>query len=158
MDLTGMNDIAGCRLIFNSIEELFSYRNDFNNKRKNDKRFYRCNDENKYDFITSPRDTGYRGIHDIYKEISCDNNIQAKIEIQYRTLAQHSWATALEIWDETHKKGAKFGLEDPLIQKLFSLYSELLWRFYDNAEKQVLNKFDISDEELYKSIRDMEKN
>lgn len=157
MDLTRMNDIAGCRLIFTSIEDLNSYRNEFNKKFANDKIFHKYNDDEKYNFIDKPRDTGYRGIHDVYEEISKGNNIKAKIEIQYRTTTQHSWATALEIWDQDHKNGAKFGLENTNVQKLFSLYSELLWRFHDCNDQKHRNKINISDEDLYKTIRNMER-
>lgn len=152
MDLSRMHDIAGCRLIFLTLNNLVEYRTKFLEKSKKNNHYVRLYDDNRYDYIAHPRDTGYRSIHDVYEEVT-DDSIKAKIEVQYRTLAQHSWATALEIWDQSHAKGAKFGLEDPEIQGLFRLYSELLWRFTDwDGTPGTREKNNLTDEELYNAI------
>lgn len=152
MDLSRMNDIAGCRLIFLTIDDLQTYRTKFIDRLQNNTHFSKLYDNSQYDYIAKPRSTGYRSIHDVYEEIS-DDVVKAKIEVQYRTFTQHSWATALEIWDQMHLRGAKFGLEDPGIQRLFGLYSELLWRFCDCKYVEERNKITISDEALYDEIR-----
>lgn len=53
-----MDDVAGCRLIFRSIKELYGFREDFHKARFKHKR---KNDADKYDYIKSPEPTGYRG-------------------------------------------------------------------------------------------------
>ncbi len=63
MQLTRMDDVAGCRLIFPNAEELYAFRHNlhgahFNHQLKNQ--------PDKYDYIKRPKDTGYRGIHDVY--------------------------------------------------------------------------------------------
>lgn len=156
MDLSRMNDVAGCRLIFSSLRDLYAYRKKFIDRLSGNRHFVRLYDDARYDYIAHPRNTGYRGIHDVYEENSADN-IKAKIEVQYRTVAQHSWATALEIWDQSHSRGAKFGLEDSGIQGLFLLYSELLWRFIDCDVTQDRKKINMSDETLYDEIRKNER-
>lgn len=50
------------------------------------------------DYITHPKDTGYRGVHLVYKygsDKSADYR-DMRIEIQIRTMLQHAWATAVE--------------------------------------------------------------
>ena len=59
-----MDDIARCRLIFPGFDELYAFRAKlhkapFNHKLRND--------IDKYDYIKSPKKTGYRGIHDVYE-------------------------------------------------------------------------------------------
>lgn len=48
-----------------------------------------------------PKMDGYRGIHDVYEyDVRSDYGVMWNgllIEIQYRTLLQHSWATAVEV-------------------------------------------------------------
>ena len=132
MDLSRMNDVAGCRFIFQTQQELNAYRKEFIKRLERNKHFIRLH-AGQYDYSKSPSPTGYRGIHDVYEE-KTEDRVKAKIEVQYRTLTQHSWATSLEIWDQIHSNGvngAKFGRENPRIQNLFCLYSELLWRTFD---------------------------
>jgi len=59
-----MDDVAGCRMIFDSIPALDEFRAAFHKARFRHKR---KNDKDKYNYIKDPRSTGYRGIHDIYE-------------------------------------------------------------------------------------------
>jgi putative GTP pyrophosphokinase len=98
-DLASMHDLAGCRLIFKSVDDLQQFRADFHGTRATHLRV----DKGRYDYLSHPKATGYRGIHEVYQYRSSSeagsvyNNL--KIEIQYRTRAQHAWATAVEISD-----------------------------------------------------------
>src|SRR5450830_563024 len=87
MELSRMDDVAGCRLIFRSIEELYEFRESFHKARFNHKR---KNESDKYDYIKRPKQTGYRGIHDVYSyDVRSKNGDQYRgllLEIQYRTL------------------------------------------------------------------------
>jgi putative GTP pyrophosphokinase len=58
-----MDDVAGCRLIFPNIDELRAFRADVHRARF---RHQLRNSPEKYDYIEQPKDTGYRGIHDVY--------------------------------------------------------------------------------------------
>jgi ppGpp synthetase/RelA/SpoT-type nucleotidyltranferase len=51
-----------------------------------------------HDYIQSPKESGYRGVHLIYKYQSDKTDLyeDMRIEIQIRTLTQHAWATAVE--------------------------------------------------------------
>ena len=63
MQLSRMDDVAGCRLIFESIEQLYSFRDSVLAARF---RHEIRNEKDKYDYIKRPKLTGYRGIHDVY--------------------------------------------------------------------------------------------
>ncbi len=91
MALARMDDVAGCRLIFPSITALVKFRESMH---KANFRHSLRNHKDKYDYIASPKITGYRGVHDVYEY---DVNSKAGealrgllVEIQYRTLIQHS--------------------------------------------------------------------
>ena len=64
MQLSRMDDVAGCRLIFPTVEELRVFRAEFHDK----SRFKHSlkNDPDKYDYIAHPKESGYRGVHDVY--------------------------------------------------------------------------------------------
>ena len=154
MDLTRMNDIAGCRLIFPDVKMLDAYRELFLEQCEKLDHYVLRTKKSQYDYIRLPRETGYRGIHDVYEEC-CQDAIRAKIEVQYRTAVQHSWATALEIWDYSHCNGVKFGLECREVQDIFMYISELFWRYLDsNADDK---RIDVSSRVLYKKIVELDK-
>jgi len=65
MQLSRMDDVAGCRLIFKDVEELRQFREAFHNRSRFDHKLK--NDPDKYDYIAHPKESGYRGIHDVYE-------------------------------------------------------------------------------------------
>ena len=84
MQLSRMDDVAGCRLIFSSIRELHEFRSQFHEAHFD---HVRRNDLDKYDYIKHPKVTGYRGIHDVY-EYNVRSNVGKGlaglyVEIQY---------------------------------------------------------------------------
>ena len=99
MQLSRMDDVAGCRLIFQTVEELRRFRSEFHDK----SRFNHAlkNHPDKYDYIIRPKESGYRGIHDVYVyDVNSEVGRARKgllIELQYRTIYQHAWATCVEV-------------------------------------------------------------
>ena len=85
-----MQDLGGCRLIVESIGNVYQAINNF----KNSHTQYILKREN--DYIQNPKTSGYRSYHIVYKfqedkkEVYNDKNIL--IEIQFRTKLQHIWA------------------------------------------------------------------
>ena len=146
MNLSQMNDIAGCRLIFENTEALYEFRKNFHNSRL---RHDLKDNPDKYDYIKSPKDNGYRGVHDVYSY----NGTQHKgllIEIQYRTLVQHSWATAVEVMGFVTGNDLKSGQGDKKLLEIFCLASEILARTFEDkksflghlSDNEVVEMFD----------------
>jgi putative GTP pyrophosphokinase len=134
-DYGKMHDLAGCRLVFKSIVELEKYRRKLHGARF---KHIRTNGD-KYNYITSPKDTGYRGIHDVYSyQVTSEGGKKYNgllIEIQYRTVVQHAWATAVEISDLLNKSRVKFESgTDPQRERFFILASELLARHFEQLK------------------------
>lgn len=81
MKLANMHDIAGCRAVLQTVDEL----------RRVQARLVRNRPPIRvYDYIVSPRESGYRGVHVI---VTYNDR---KIEVQLRTQAMHDWAIAVE--------------------------------------------------------------
>lgn len=160
MQLSRMHDIAGCRLIFNNIEQLKEFRKDLHSSpwlkhvlRKKDETPY------PYDYMEHPHpdNSGYRGVHDIYhycarsgRDKSWDGLL---VEIQYRTKAQHSWATANEIAGTLTGNYSKFGRGDESQKEFFRLASEIISRTEENMTSCYPN---LTDEVLCKKFTQVE--
>lgn len=157
MQLARMDDVAGCRLIFSSISELHFFREQFHKARFNHKR---RNEADKYNYIKAPKSTGYRGIHDVYEydvnSASGKRLAGLYIEIQYRTLVQHAWATAVEVIGFITESQPKFQQGDSRYERAMAVASELLARaheqttgpFPDSSDRDVLEEFLCLDKEL----------
>jgi ppGpp synthetase/RelA/SpoT-type nucleotidyltranferase len=157
MQLARMDDIAGCRLIFPTIPALITFREELHRAKFN---HLRKNDASKYDYITSPTDRGYRGIHDIYeyralrKRSTVCNGLM--IELQYRTQLQHAWATAVEVVTQRTENEPKFNRGDPRHIRLFCLASEMLARVHEQhksclpelSDRQLAAEFEALDAEI----------
>ncbi|THV15356.1 RelA/SpoT domain-containing protein [Rhizobium rhizophilum] len=155
-DVTTMQDFAGCRLIFNDIEQLNVFR-DFLLSSKvldNVKHKLKHEDRNKYNYIEHPKISGYRGIHDVVLHFPRPHRKGDEtsepwqglmVEVQYRTRAQHAWATALEISDIVDRQRTKFGYGDDERGLFFAMASEIIARHYENLSRAFE---DVSDEEL----------
>lgn len=132
MQLARMDDVAGCRLIFRSIQELEFFRARFHTARFNHKL---KNDPGKYDYIRNPKASGYRGIHDVYeydvRSEAGKNLAGLYIEIQYRTLVQHAWATTVEVIGFITESQPKFQKGDYRYGQAMALASEILARAHE---------------------------
>lgn len=132
MHLARMDDVAGCRLIFQTLTDLHDFRAQFLRARFNHKH---RNELDRYDYIKNPKDTGYRGIHDVY-----EYNVKSEVgktlaglylEIQYRTLVQHAWATAVEVIGFVTQSQPKFQQGDKRFEQAMALASEILARAHE---------------------------
>lgn len=150
MQLARMDDVAGCRLIFPNTENLYAFRNNlhcanFNHELKND--------SEKYDYIKRPKSTGYRGIHDVYAyDVNSVHGRQYKgllIELQYRTVFQHAWATAVEVVGFITESQPKFQEGDQRYETALSLASEIIARTCENSNSC---HPDLNDAELTESF------
>jgi ppGpp synthetase/RelA/SpoT-type nucleotidyltranferase len=119
MQLGRMQDIGGCRAIMPDVSGVYKLLNGF----KGSKIKHILSNEK--DYINDPKESGYRGIHLIYKYKSKAkpqyNGLQ--VEVQIRSKLQHAWATAVETVGLFTKQSLKSsrGSEDWL--RFFSLVS-----------------------------------
>lgn len=157
MQLARMDDVAGCRLIFRNQKDLYAFRTSFHKAR-----FYhkRRNELDRYDYIKRPKETGYRGVHDIY-EYDVNSDVGKKLaglnlEVQYRTLIQHAWATAVEVIGFITESQPKFQQGDKRYEVAMALASEILARahegqvgpFPDMPDRELVKRFLAIDAEL----------
>ena len=129
MQLSRMDDVAGCRLIFRDIASLYEFRDALHQARfKHGLR----NEKERYDYIKRSKNTGYRGVHDIYEyDVRSKTGEKYKgllIELQYRTIYQHAWATCVEVVGFITESQPKFEQGDIRYQRILALASEIIAR------------------------------
>lgn len=135
MQLSRMHDIAGCRVIFPTIESLLAYRTSIHRARFSHKR--KASEEDRWNYLIHPKNSGYRGIHDVYE-------YKAKVsggapwdglalELQYRTQVQHAWSTAVEVASLITHSNPKFNQGSLELLDFFKASSEILARAFEGA-------------------------
>lgn len=144
MNLARMDDVAGFRLIFSDIKALYEFRKKFHSARFRHKLL---NSIDKYDYIKRPKPSGYRGIHDVYEyDVNSAAGRLLKgllVEVQYRTLIQHSWATAVEVIGFITENHPKFNQGDQRYQNAMALGSEIIARSYEDLKGPFPNMDDV---------------
>jgi ppGpp synthetase/RelA/SpoT-type nucleotidyltranferase len=115
--LTQMEDVAGCRAVVRSCRMVRRVARLYTKSRMKHQRLHIV------DYLTKPRDTGYRGIHLIYayQSNSKPQYNGLKIEVQLRSRPQHAWATAVETVEAFTAKGLKDGTANAQWQRFFAL-------------------------------------
>lgn len=152
VDASTMQDLGGCRLIFQDLQLLQDFRGFLETKTRAGHKL--LHDRSKYDYIAYPKETGYRGVHYVYSyEPTSLANAELKglkIELQLRTDVQHAWATSVEIADLV--LGARTKFEDGKGQygEFFRVASELLARKHEGMTGCMP---DLTDAELHAVFR-----
>lgn len=93
MQLARMQDIGGLRAIVGSVEQVRELENLYARIGGLSHEF-----KSKKDYIDDPKESGYRGVHIIYRynNPKKPNYTGLHLEMQFRTRLQHTWATAVE--------------------------------------------------------------
>jgi hypothetical protein len=146
MKLHRLQDIGGCRAILSDITKVYELRKDITKKFSN----HLLIKEN--DYIEEMKDSGYRGIHLIYKfqGKTHTNFNEHLIEIQLRTQLQHTWATSVEIMGTYLNESLKSSQGSQEILDFFKKISLL----FSSAEKNNQNMSILSVKALKSSILD----
>lgn len=130
MQLSQMQDIAGCRSILEGKAQVYSLVDSY---KSSDLR-HRL--RRTVDYIEKPRDSGYRGVHMLYEYFSDKESKKAynglKIEMQIRSAFQHAWATAVETVGTFMKQALKSSLGEQNWLRFFSLMGTAI-AFRENA-------------------------
>lgn len=134
MDLARMDDVAGCRVIFHDLAGLRAFRESLHRARfAHELR----NEPDKYDYVKHPKPDGYRGIHDVYAyQVGSDEGRHLKglnIELQYRTLTQHTWSTTVEILSHVTGHEPKYHRGDARYVEAMALASEMFARTFEGT-------------------------
>lgn len=119
MRLTQMQDIGGCRAVLSSLAHVTELRNALKESRIKHRLV------NEKDYIATPKNDGYRGIHLVYRYVSDRKETynNHSVEIQIRTNLQHAWATAVETMGTLLGQGLKSDQGDQIWLNFFSLVS-----------------------------------
>lgn len=135
MGLGGMQDIAGGRFVFQDISILNNAKNFLLSYIIPHFELVKTND-----YISEPKDSGYRSIHLVYQYHSPTNEEwdQMKVEIQLRTRLQHSWAMAVETAGLVTNTAMKSGQGSDDWQYFFHLVSCL---FSKKERTPVMQKY-----------------
>lgn len=140
MRLHRMQDIGGCRAVVADSKKVYKLRDSLINSRTRNE----LKKEN--DYIKFPKESGYRGIHLIYKYCGSKQDIYCghMIEIQIRTRIQHAWATAVEIISIFLKESLKSSQGPKEWLRFFELVG-VLFSCLENCVPENLNENEIRD-------------
>lgn len=140
MSLTTMQDIGGCRMIVDRIDDIYNMIDRLKKSRMRHKL------KEVYDYIKNPKDDGYRSYHIVYSYYS-DRSPKYNglfVEIQIRTHLQHLWATAVETMDTFTGDPLKIGKGDPNNKEFFRLVSKLLEIYeMNNCDVSAVKQSDV---------------
>lgn len=159
MRLSRMHDIAGCRVIFPNLADLYKFRSLVHSGTFEHVR--RGAEDDRWNYIKSPKASGYRGIHDVYSYHVTPKIRKARdkqpwngmlVEIQYRTQVQHAWATAVELVGLVTENDPKFDRGSPEFIDFFKVSSEMLARTFEYERSCYPH---LSDEALIEKFFDL---
>ena len=122
MNLYKMQDIGGCRVILDSIDDVYKAIATYKYSRVRHKLI------KEFDYIKNPKMSGYRSYHMVYQFHSDKKETYNKnmfIEIQLRTKLQHIWATAVEMMGIYTHSNLKSSQGDEDILRFFTVVSSI---------------------------------
>ncbi len=124
MNMAQIQDIGGCRAIMKDVSEVDNLVNIY----KHESRGIKHKLAKEQDYIQNPKDSGYRGVHLVYKYKSdkVQHYEDMRIEIQVRTLLQHAWATAVETVGIFIKQSLKSSQGEAAWLRFFALMSSAM--------------------------------
>ncbi|MCQ2058850.1 MAG: RelA/SpoT domain-containing protein [Bacteroidaceae bacterium] len=122
MGLGGVQDIGGARLVFDDIPTLLRAKECISSAVLHGFTL----DHDVYDYVKSPKDSGYRSIHFVFKSHSEDETLDGmRVELQIRTKLQHDWATAVETAELISHSSLKASAGDDNWLEFFKLVSAI---------------------------------
>ena len=152
MQLYKMQDLGGCRVIVDTIDQVYDAVSRYKNSR------IRHILKREYDYIQNPKESGYRSYHMVY-QFQSDKietyNKNMLIEIQFRTKLQHIWATAVEMMGIYTKTNLKSSIGNKDILRFFTLISSL---FAIKENMPVCPNTSEWADELIREIMEIDKN
>ena len=152
MGLGGLQDIGGARFVFEDIPSLLKAQEIIASASL--KHFEL--DRIPYDYVSEPKESGYRSIHFAYKYISDNPDYDGlRVELQIRTRLQHDWAMAVEIGELISSTPLKAGIGDEDWMAFFKLASAVFARKEDMPVAKSFSSY--SEEDFCKQYAELEK-
>lgn len=153
MSLSRMQGIAGCRAVVSDVRRANKVRICLKNSRTKNIL------HKEKDYIKHPKESGYRGIHLIYKYNGRKEAYNGMfVELQIRSKVQHSWATAVEVVGAFTRQALKASTGDSRWLDFFKYTSVEFTRLekceidpaYKNVDTfnkmdELINTLDVSD-------------
>lgn len=122
MKLDQINDLGGCRVITDTVSGVWKLVNDVT------KDFQHPVRGRAYDYVTAGKPDGYRSYHVVFEYAPKGTHDELfsgrRVELQIRTVLQHSWATAVEAVGLFRDENLKGGQGDPGWLRLLKLMSD----------------------------------
>ena len=146
MSLATMQDIGGCRVVVNTIDDVYSLVNRLKSSRM------RHEKKEEYDYIETPKADGYRSYH-LVLSYQSDKKYEYNglfIEVQIRTHLQHMWATAVETMDTFTGNPIKIGRGSIENRHFFLLVSQL----FEEYEKKGYSEKAVKNSRVLKALRE----
>lgn len=157
MQLSRMQDIGGIRAIMRDVVEVRSLRDDYVIKGG-----FSHSLISEHDYIFSPKNDGYRGIHLVYsynntlsRSGNADQYKGLLIELQIRTTLQHEWATAVETVGVMRSEALKSQKGDKNWLELFKYASSIFAISEDSPVVESHEK--LSTREIFEKAYDLMK-
>lgn len=142
--LSAMQDVCGCRCVFETINDIKLFMKHIKWKLKDFKQKSIYNYIDRKNNPKWPKTDWYRGIHIIYEYVGSNENWRwLFIELQLRTILQHYWATAVEMIDLMQESKIKEGEWKELFRDFFkraSIVFENLEGMKTSNNKKAKNK------------------
>lgn len=151
MNLARMQDIVGIRAIVGSMSKARDLESNYRKTNFAHQLTY------EKDYITHPKDSGYRSIHLVYK-YSKNANIAydgLSVELQIRTRLQHAWATAVETMGTAMDYALKSSLGPKEYLDFFSIVSSA-FSFSENCPVVTAHQ-NLTKKEIFELVKEREK-
>ena len=117
MQLTTMQDIAGCRAVVETVEDVYAVWARLKRKKGRVVK--------PYDYIATPKSDGYRALH-VVVQYDDQHGQRHRVEVQIRTEVQHEWAVVVERVGGRIGEDLKGGLGPPEMLRFLQLASQAM--------------------------------
>lgn len=151
MSLALMQDIGGLRAVVSTMKQVEKLKVSYTNTTRMAHELIRVDD-----YIQSPKTSGYRSIHLVYRYKNHKKPIYngLKVEVQLRTKLQHAWATAVETLSTVLDQSLKSSQGDIKWLEYFELISSAFAHIENTA---LIKKYShLNKEETFSLIKEQE--
>jgi hypothetical protein len=150
MNLARMQDIVGIRAIVSNMTKARALESNYKCTKFTHELSY------ERDYIATPKDSGYRSIHLVYKynQRANPNYNGLAVELQIRTRLQHAWATAVETMGTAIDYALKSSLGPTEYLDFFRIVSSA-FSFSENCPV-VSHHHELSKREIFDLVKEKE--